>query len=48
MREGERRGGEEGEEEEEGGGSRRKCCAVGYCVFVIWNGISWRYSISCP
>lgn len=22
--------------------------AVHYCVFVIWNGISCRYSASCP
>lgn len=29
-------------------GSEKVLCCVDYCVFVIWNGISCRYSISCP
>lgn len=44
---------EEGKEGESspgvgGAGGARKCCAVDYCVFVIWNGISCRYSIWGP
>lgn len=29
-------------------GREKVLCCVDYCVFVIWNGISCRYSISCP
>lgn len=31
-----------------GGAQQKVLCCVDYCVFVIWNGISCRYSLSCP
>ena len=45
---------EAGRVEQEGGalgagaGRQKVLCWVDYCEFVIWNGISCRYSISCP
>lgn len=44
-------GGEDGEGRRLALGEKKGAkvlCSVDYCVFVIWNGISCRYSISCP